>query len=283
MSATEAQRDEPKPSTSQSSWRMCLVASDIAQLAAAGLLLDYVLFIGTDVSWLLRWSAIGVLLFAVTRSHIWLFLLSIQVGLLVREPSRPDMAPGLDSFLYCFSALALVAYASSFQMTRRHISHLGASSFARAFRRGRTAPPVQSSSSESLGMPTHLRELLALRALTLMGVVLVSMLAFTQLPFSRVGRQQWWQRSVSNDLTLWPGPTILIVAIALVVLFWQSEWRQITPAQARVVLRSTLVSSHYRDLKMIVTRRLRTAKKDAIRQARERTASKPAAAEAADK
>ena len=115
-------------------------------------------------------------------------------------------------------------------------------------------------------MPDRPGALLAFRALMLVVVVLLSMLVFTHLPIFSSGREQWWQLSVSSGLTLWPGPTILVLALALIVVAWQNEWRQITPAQARLMLRSTFLSLHYRDLKMVVMRRLRLSKSGAAQQ-----------------
>lgn len=265
----------------RSTWRTLLVACDIVQWIVAAVLLNFVLFSGTSVGAVLRWSTAGVLLFAVARSHIWLLLLAIQVSLLVREPNRPDMTHGLASFCFCMIALGLVAFASSFRMTRRHIGYVVASSLRPAAARG--VRGGQSDTVSVFGMPQNLRTLLAYRVLVLMAVVAASMLVFTQLPLSHDNRLRWWQRSVSNDLTLWPGPTVLIVAIAFVILFWQSEWRQITPAQARSVLRSALVSSHYPDLKMIVIRRIRNSKRKPVKKLFGRSADAPAANQAANK
>lgn len=267
-------------SDSRAGWQANLVVADVMQWVAAGVLLNFVLFGDTSVSWLLRGATIGVLFFAAVRSHVWVLLIAIQSSLLMREPSRPEMSHELESFLYCFSALVLIAYASSLRTTRRHLRYWLASNLTWTL-----DGPSENAATRSFqignlrGMPRRTGILLATRVLLLAVVVLVSMLVFTHLPVSQGARQRWWQRSESSDLTLWPGPTVLVLAIALIVVFWQSEWRQITPAQARLVLRSAFLSSQYRDLKMIVSRRLRASKKDAKNKVRNRSTIKLAPTE----
>lgn len=289
MSAASGREWQPSqwPKELPSAWHSLLMASDVAQFIAVGLALDFVLFRGTEIGWLLRVASVGVLLFAIARSHVWLLLLTIQVGLLVREPGRASWADSWESFWVCLAGLGLVAYASSFQMTRRHLSHLLASKLRWLIaaqegdipnegRKEASERPTgdRLTSDRPAGgratveratverLPERLGWLLVQRGLLLAIVVLISMLVFSQLPVSYVARQQWWQRSVASDLVLWPGPTMFILALGLAVLFWQSDWRQLTPAQARMVLRSALVSTLYRDLKMIVLRRLKFRKKE---------------------
>jgi hypothetical protein len=202
---------------------------------------------------------------------VWSLLAAIQISLYFREPSLTEMELGLVPFLYCLLALTLVAYASGLPLTRRHLGHWLALKLYTIASGNRSVPVAAHPSGTERGqLPERLAASLAVRALSLVIVVLLSMVVFLQLPVWRDAREQWWQRSVNGGLTLWPGPTIFVLAIALVVIFWQSEWRQLTPAQARLVLRSAFVSHHYRDLKMIVNRRLKADRKnvakDAVRQ-----------------
>ena len=276
---------------SQAAWRLCLVASDILQLALFGLLLNFLLFGGTDIKWLIRGAMIGLIIFTVARHNVWLLLAAIQSSLFLREPQRVAIEHGVDSLLYCLAAIGAIAYASSLLMTRRHLGYwfaqslipLGGEQLAivNSAIPNTDAPVDQKSGTPSepqdaidFGhMPNRPAALLTFRALMIVAAVLLSMLAFTHLPLSSDARQRWWLRSVDDGFTLWPGPTMLVLAIALVVLVWQSEWRQMTPPQARLMLRSTFLSIHYRDLKMIVTRRLRSSRKDAVKPSLDRSAA----------
>jgi hypothetical protein len=238
-----------------------LVAADIVHLVAAGIVLDFLLFRGIDIHWLLRWSLIGVLFFAVLRAHAWVILLAIQLSFLLREPARTELSADIESFSICVAVLLLVAYACSLRTTRRQLQFwLG--SGLQTLLSGQHLQAEASSASElsEPHKPARAGRLLAMQLLMPIAVALVAMLIFMQLPVSRSGREQWWQRSVADRFTLWPGPTVLTLAIGLLVIVWQLDWRQITPAQARLVLRSTFLSSHYRDLKMIVARSLKAAR-----------------------
>jgi hypothetical protein len=238
-------------------WRAAAVLADVVQLAGAGFLLDFLLFGGTEIYLLLRLAALGLLLVTISRSLGWPVLLAVQLSLLIREPSQRNMLQGLGSLVTSLGAIGLVAYACSFKTTRREFRNLFAATLHTAIHGHRTTLPAR------LRAPQH--PTLAVRAATLVALVLASMLVFVELPVAAPMREQWWQRSIHNGFTLWPGPVVVIVAIALLVLLGYSHWRQMNFAQARLYLRSTFVLYHYRDLKMIVMRRLRAARKAAAK------------------
>ena len=66
---------------------------------------------------------------------------------------------------------------------------------------------------------------------------------------------------VNADPTLASGGLVLMVLLALWVIVGEVSWRQLTPGQARVYLRSELLRETYADLRMFVLRRIRVRQK----------------------
>ncbi len=91
-----------------------------------------------------------------------------------------------------------------------------------------------------------------------MVIVLVAMLALLRLPISATARSNWLRNAMENDFTVWPGATLLVLSLLLVIVFMEAGWRQMTGAQASLYMRSSFVLDHYRDLRMIVVRRLKS-------------------------
>lgn len=237
-----------------------LVIADVLQFLGVGVLIDFLLFGGIDIHWLIRCLATALVLWASLRSHAWVPLLAIQTSLLLREPGRPELTIGVESFFMCFSALVILAYACSLPTTRNELRLWLAGGlhtlFGQPTSTATISTEVKSRSSPQIDPGKRIAQLVLWHS----AVALVSMLVFVQLPVSRAVRHQWWQRSVDARFTLWPGPVVLTIAVALILFVSLSEWRQITPAQSRLFLRSTFLSNHYRDLKMIVQRRLKTSR-----------------------
>ncbi|MGN6547940.1 MAG: hypothetical protein ACTHK7_23100 [Aureliella sp.] len=250
----ESRTDELEPEAMQAmpTWQMAALAADLIQLALAGFLLDFLLFDGTNVGLLPRMIALAGLLLTTLRSLGWPVLMAVQLSFLIREPSHRDMLHGMHSLIVTLATIGMVAYASSFKTTRRQFRHLVAAIVHAAVHGDRT------DLASRLWTPPY--RALAIRIGILVAVVLVSMLVFVELPIAAAVRQRWWQKSLANGLVLWPGPGVLILALALIVVFWHIEWHPASRAQARLYLRSVFLRSHYRDLKMIVMRRLKAAR-----------------------
>jgi hypothetical protein len=96
-----------------------------------------------------------------------------------------------------------------------------------------------------------------------MVLIFVSMLALLRLPISSTVRSEWLRSAIEDDFIVWPGATLLVITLLLVIVFREVGWRQMTTAQARLYSRSSLVLDHYRDLRMIVMRQIKKYKKPA--------------------
>lgn len=62
---------------------------------------------------------------------------------------------------------------------------------------------------------------------------------------------------IDADPSITMGAILIVSIVASWIVASEISWRQMTPAQARVYLRSNFLRYHYRDLRMIVVRRIR--------------------------
>jgi len=65
------------------------------------------------------------------------------------------------------------------------------------------------------------------------------------------------RRAVNADPPMIVGAAILVAIVAAWVVISEISWRQMTASQARMYQRSVFVKLHYRDLRMVVMRRLK--------------------------
>lgn len=218
------------------------VVADVIQLGLLAVLLRWFFFENSEI--VVAWQVLvtGGLLVAIWRSMGWVVLMATQLNLFVGEPRRFDAHQAPEAVLTCFVILVLLAYTCSFRTTRREVQQW----FAKII-----SPLIGPVVGSTIG--------LIVRLLNIFAVVLVSVVLFGLLPLSAHAREQWWQLSLTNGLTLWPGPTALVFVLACVIVFSQIEWLQLRPAEARLYLRSLFVRYHYADLRMIVLRQMKAA------------------------
>jgi hypothetical protein len=231
--------------------------ADLAQLLVMGLLLDVLLFGGVEVFGLVRLGVIAALLVSVLKSHGWLILFALQASLFAREPRRPEMMLGLVPWLYVITSVCLVAYACLGKSFRSRVSKWLVTQVLLVLGIERTvAEPSPPHSSSSSWVPFF-----AIQFMVWVVIVSVAMLALLQLPVTAAARSEWLRHAIENDSTIWPGATLLVLSLLLVIVFMEAGWRQMTGAQARLYLRSSFVVQIYGDLRMIVVRRLKMHKK----------------------
>ncbi len=230
------------------------VIADCGQLLGLGLLLDMLLFEGTQVMGLVRMSAIAALLFAVLNSQGWLVLLALQASLFLREPHRPEMMFGFVPGLYSLTSIGIVAYTYLGQSFRNRVSKWLVMQILIATG---GAEPIAVQSSQPQNPRLEGLRLAAIQFGVWMTIIVVAMLALMRLPISAGARSEWLRSAIENDFTIWPGATLLVLSLLLVIVFAEAGWRQMTVAQASLYLRSAIVLDHYWDLRMIVLRRLK--------------------------
>jgi len=233
--------------------RLIETVLDVCQLLVIGLLLQLLLFEGTEVYWMLRLGVIAALLAGVVKSQGWFVLLALQASLFLREPRRPDVVIGLVPVAFCVTVIAIMAYTYLGRSFRRRVSGwiIEQVRAATGFRGGTEESLVGVEASTSWG------RFAVMQLLTWLVVVVVAMVALRRMPISNSMRGEWLKSSIENDYTVWPGASLLVVAVLLIVIFMEAGWRQMTAAQARIYMRSSFMLYHYRDLRMIVLKRLK--------------------------
>jgi len=233
--------------------RLIETVLDVCQLLVIGLLLQLLLFEGTEVYWMLRLGVIAALLAGVVKSQGWFVLLALQASLFLREPRRPDVVIGLVPVAFCVTVIAIMAYTYLGRSFRRRVSGwiIEQVRAATGFRGGTEESLVGVEASTSWG------RFAVMQLLTWLVVVVVARVALRRMPISNSMRGEWLQSSIENDYTVWPGASLLVVAVLLIVIFMEAGWRQMTAAQARIYMRSSFMLYHYRDLRMIVLKRLK--------------------------
>lgn len=231
-------------------------------------------------------------------------LVLVQLDLLFREPRRVGFTDSLAASLFVLTVLCMLMFGSRYHTCRELTSRSSGSgpdgrlqppvhswwrrwqswllpwdavAAARDAADHREAGPERAPAAQSLSgaaeqQASPVTELLPawlLSAVRGAGLLLLSTLLarwlLGQLPV-RGSWQVWLSQNTDGTRELWPGPTLLTLMLALCVLISEFTWRQTVPGQARMYLRTVFVNEHYRDLRMIVRRRLQ--RRRAARQAR---------------
>ena len=261
--------------------RLIETVLNAGQLLLIGLLLQLLLFEGTEVYWLLRLGVIATLLAAVVKSQGWFVLLALQASLFLREPRRPDVVLGLVPLLFCVTVLAIMAYTYLGRSFRSRISVW----IVEQVRGAVGLQGSQQSRPNQVAAAATWVRFSVTQLLSWLVVVVVAMMALRRLPISNSMRVEWLKSSMANEAEFWPGASLLVVAVLLVVVLTELGWRQMTAAQARIYMRSSFMLYHYRDLRMVVFRRLkmqRSAASNAANSAANSAAKKRLAERAMD-
>ena len=211
-----------------------------------------------EVLGLVRLGVIAAVLVGMLKSHGWLVLLALQVSLLSREPGRSEMTMGIVPWLFSLTSICIVAYAYLGKPFRTGLSKWIVMHVLFAF--GLDDQPT-SANSETRETTSNWVQFLTTQFIIWMLVIFVGMLALLRLPISVTVRSEWFRSAVENDFIVWPGATLLIFTLLLIIVFMEAGWRQMTIAQSRLYLRTSFVLDHYRDLRMIVLRQLKRTKK----------------------
>jgi hypothetical protein len=96
--------------------------------------------------------------------------------------------------------------------------------------------------------------------LMIVGCVTLARVILARLPKNR-DLNGSLRQVVNLDPSMAAGAILIVSLIAVWAVVSEISWRQMTDAQARMYLRSSFVRAHYRDLRMIVMRRLKQRQK----------------------
>lgn len=198
-----------------------------------------------------------LLLWLIIKTNATPLLVTFQLILFFREPSRPGMEEDFGSAVYVAVVLGLLMFLSRDQSLKgligRTLTEL-IKTFTGSPDKAPKAMVVQPDRPPA--MPTSHQATSLLRQLVLLLVcVLVSQLLLTI--FGNVGGIAEENPAVAHaEKLLKPVPLLLIITVVAVVVTSELAWRRLTVAQSSMYLRSTQVLLLYADLRMIVKRRL---------------------------
>ncbi len=241
-------------------WQALNLLGSMIQWLIMALMLDILLFAGSPIRLSVQLIIVAVVLFVAARWSGSVVLVAMQLSLFFREPADDQMIAGWGALLYCTIALALIAVISQAQSMRQRVNGWFANQMfellvpggLRAPAAELSYPPATASSSA-----TNERVFQLVPWLALLAAVLVASLVMRRLPITSGLREQWLQYSIAIDYVLWPGASIIVVAVALLVFVRESGWRQMTNSQAQLFLRCSFVLDHFHDLRLIALRRLK--------------------------
>ena len=229
----------------------------ILQLAIVGLLMGVLL---QDVK--LPLSLIGVcvllLLWLILRTNATPLLVTTQLILFFREPSRPGTENAFGSIVYVAVVLGLLMFLSRDQLLKRLIrqavkdlvkSLIGKTDkVPETLTTQATRPPALPSSSQA---SSHVRQIAWLLVCVLVSQLLLISFGTTG------GVEEGRQPAPRAEQLLQPVPRLLIIILVVVIVTSELAWRRLTIRQASMYFRSTQALWLHADIRLIFKRRLR--------------------------
>ncbi len=227
----------------------------------------------------------GVLL-TLRRWGAVMILLLVQVDLFLREGRVFSTLGGTDGLILAFISVAVVMFVCRQRLLLMHLAGLSFRDFIRRWT-GRqeasrsaagTSSRLNSADDQTNPAATNPADALiqnvkasamsilplipaALRSLAiLLCCVTAARYLLTRIPsnFELTGQIR---DLVNEDPTLSSAALLLMFLLAVWVVIGEINWRQLTPEQARVYLRSELLRETYPDVRMFVIRRIRRRQK----------------------
>lgn len=231
-----------------------------------GLLVGLSLFTESAVPISLKMFFTAVLLLSIRRWTGSILLLFVLVDLLVHERRRSFIASPGESTIFVVVVLSLIMLISRFR-TLRQADGRSMIRLLQSMLGGFSQPAAQSANHPNRHPGPSARNLSQFAGQTFVSigttVVLLVAAAITavviigQMPRLRFTRE-WLQENANGDLSLWPGPLLLVLVVTTILILNEIGWRNLSPRQSRLYLRSVFVNLNFRDLKMITRRRIKS-------------------------
>lgn len=238
-------------------WQTGVVAGIAVLYVILAGVVNYLIFTGIGLGLWQLCIAIPLVLVLIERFPGWPVLLVLQLRLIALEAGDPEAVRVATSLFPCLLGLGLVVYSLRQAEVRRAVASWFAAKNCQSASRSRwTAPAARTSDDDAATTLVSLGRLLV-PALA----VVLAFLLLSWLPTTVASRAAWFQFSVANQGVFFPGAALLAFLVAVAVVLRELVWRRLTPAQARLYLRSTLLAAHYGDLRMISRRRWKVLSK----------------------
>jgi hypothetical protein len=218
------------------------------------------LVLAPEGPWSIRLLLIALVFVTLKRWAGVLVLMMVQGDLLLREGRRISPMNSFEAVLFVTVVVGVLMFVAR---SRRRLLEAARGSMIPQLTAMLSGPEseVNVSPPESAGVVAGRLLAAATRGLLMIvGCVTLARVILARLPKNR-DLNGSLRQVVNLDPSMAAGAILIVSLIAVWAVVSEISWRQMTDAQARMYLRSSFVRAHYRDLRMIVMRRLKQRQK----------------------
>jgi hypothetical protein len=218
------------------------------------------LVLAPEGPWSIRLLLIALVFVTLKRWAGVLVLMMVQGDLLLREGRRISPMNSFEAVLFVTVVVGVLMFVAR---SRRRLLEAARGSMIPQLTAMLSGPEseVNVSPPESAGVVAGRLLAAATRGLLMIvGCVTLARVILARLPKNR-DLNGTLRQVVNLDPSMAAGAILIVSLIAVWAVVSEISWRQMTDAQARMYLRSSFVRAHYRDLRMIVMRRLKQRQK----------------------
>jgi hypothetical protein len=223
------------------------MATSLLWMLTVACLIDFVYLGAFSMSTSIRWMIVAILVCLAIRSKVEI-MFALMVGSVAFRESRSLMS--LEMYITVFVSMILLVFIGRYQEIRRKLATMAVQLCA-----GKSSSQIPYVSV----MSGRLLRRFFTRGFGLMvkftSIVALSTLLLNNQPWA-INVEPWLQWSLANAQVLWPGPSLIVLVIALLIVVNEIAWRRKTPAQHRIYIRSESVRVHYQDLRRIIRQQL---------------------------
>ena len=218
------------------------------------------LVLAPEGPWSIRLLLIALVFVTLKRWAGVLVLMMVQGDLLLREGRSISPMNPFEAVLFVTVVIGVLMFVAR---SRRRLLEAARGSMIPQLKAMLSGPEseVNVSPPESAGVVAGRLLAAATRGLLMIvGCITLARVILARLPKNR-DLNGSLRQVVNLDPSMAAGAILIVSLIAVWAVVSEISWRQMTDAQARMYLRSSFVRAHYRDLRMIVMRRLKQRQK----------------------
>lgn len=236
-------------------------AALILQLSVLAVVAALVMMLAPETPWSLRLMVTALVLLTIRRWGGVLVLILVQADLLLREGRAFRALTGASGVIWVFTVLIVLMLAAR---NRQLLVRFAGESAIHLTKRLLQPQDLDLSDDPPQKKKLHLMTRICISAayglILLLSCVLVSRALLNLIPSNRQ-LTATLREYLSFDATQSGAVFILVLVVTVWLVASEMHWRQLTVSQAGMYLRSDVILSLYRDLRMIVVRRLRERQK----------------------
>jgi len=209
----------------------------------------------------IRLLVIALALLTLRRWGGVLVLLLVQADLFFRESQRQNALSGLEGVMFVVIVLLILMFVARHQLSLQQLSRRSVIQVVRDLLASSERAKSLSESTDPSPVVKR-RVAAAFRGLAVLLFCVVAARFLQSLIPQNHELTENLRDLINADPSISAGVVIIIAVVALGIVASEISWRQLSPAQARVYLRSIFLKAHYGDLRMIVIRRLKLRMKE---------------------